>query len=181
MEIHGFQKMTLLDYPGKVACIVFLAGCDLRCPFCHNSELIHPEGAAPLMDENELLAYLKKRKGLLEGVVITGGEPLLRKDLPALLQQIRDLDYPVKLDTNGTHPEGLRRVIEAGLVQYAAMDIKNSPEKYALTCGLSKMDLGPVRESVQLLMEGKTDYEFRTTVVDELHDDASFEAIGQWI
>ena len=180
MQIHGLQKMTLLDYPGKVACTVFFGGCDLRCPFCHNAELL--DGSAPaVMEGEELLTFLSRRKGLLDGVAVTGGEPLLQKDLPEWLGHIRELGYPVKLDTNGTHPERLRQVIEAGLVQYVAMDIKNSPAHYAETAGLEKMDLGPVRESVSLLLQEKTDYEFRTTVVDELHDEASFEAIGPWI
>ena len=181
MKIHGLQKMTLLDFPGKVACTVFLGGCDLRCPFCHNAELI--DGAAPaVMEEEELLAFLKKRQGLLEGVALTGGEPLLRgDDLLRLAEKIRELGYPLKLDTNGTHPERLRKIIDGGLVSYVAMDIKNSPEKYAETCGLSQMDLAPVRESVSLLMEGRTDYEFRTTTMAELHDADSFRKIGDWI
>ena len=181
MKIHGLQKMTLLDFPGKVACTVFLGGCDLRCPFCHNAELI--DGTAPaVMDSAELLAFLQKRKGLLEGVAVTGGEPLLREaELTELAERIRDLGYPLKLDTNGTHPERLREMTERGLVSYVAMDIKNAPERYAETCGLEKIDLAPVRESVSLLMEGKTDYEFRTTVVAELHDEESFRGIGRWI
>ena len=181
MKIHGLQKMTLLDFPGKVACTVFLGGCDLRCPFCHNAELI--DGSAPaMMEEEELLAFLKKRQGLLEGVAVTGGEPLLRgDDLLRLAEKIRELGYPLKLDTNGTHPERLRKIIDGGFVSYVAMDIKNSPEKYAETCGLSQMDLAPVRESVSLLMEGRTDYEFRTTTMTELHDADSFRKIGEWI
>ena len=180
MKIHGLQKMTLLDFPGRVACTVFFGGCDMRCPFCHNAELL--DGTAPaIMDDEELLAFLKKRQGLLDGVAFTGGEPLLQKDLPELTAKIRDLGYPVKLDTNGMHPERLERMMKEGLVQYVAMDIKNSPERYAETAGLPEMDLAPVRESVALLMNGETDYEFRTTVVAELHDDRSFEQIGQWI
>ncbi len=181
MKIHGLQKMTLLDFPGKVACTVFLGGCDLRCPFCHNAELI--DGTAPaVMDEEELLAFLKKRQGLLEGVAVTGGEPLLRgTELVSLAEKIRDLGYPLKLDTNGTHPERLARLTDAGLVSYVAMDIKNSPDRYAETSGLEKMDLGPVRESVSLLMGGKTEYEFRTTTVAELHDEDSFRKIGEWL
>lgn len=180
MRIHGLQKMTLLDYPGRVACTVFLGGCDMRCPYCHNSELLDA-GAPGVMEEPELLAFLQKRKGLLDGVAITGGEPLLRKDLPDLLARIRDLGYPVKLDTNGAHPEQLRAIAEKGLVQYVAMDIKNSPERYAETVGLPRFDLAPVRESVSFLMNGSTDYEFRTTTVAELHDESSFRAIGGWI
>ena len=180
MKIHGLQKMTLLDYPGRVACTVFFGGCDMRCPFCHNAELL--DGTAPpVMDEEELLLFLKKRKGLLDGVAITGGEPLLQKDLPELAARIRELGYPVKLDTNGTHPDRLERMIREDLVQYIAMDIKNSPERYAETAGLKEMDLTPVRESAALLLNGTADYEFRTTAVAELHDDESFEQIGQWI
>ena len=180
MKIHGLQKMTLLDFPGRVACTVFFGGCDMRCPFCHNAELL--DGTAPaIMDDEELLAFLKKRQGLLDGVAFTGGEPLLQKDLPELTAKIRDLGYPVKLDANGMHPERLELMMKKGLVQYVAMDIKNGPERYAETAGLPEIDLAPVRESVSLLMNGEMDYEFRTTVVAELHDDRSFEQIGQWI
>ena len=172
--------MTLLDFPGRVACTVFFGGCDMRCPFCHNAELL--DGSAPpVMDEEELLSFLKKRKGLLDGVAFTGGEPLLQKDLPELAGQIRELGYPVKLDTNGTHPDRLADMIRNGLVQYVAMDIKNCPERYAETAGMNDIDIGPIRESVSILLEGITDYEFRTTTVAELHNDESFVQIGQWI
>ena len=180
MKIHGLQKMTLLDFPGKVACTVFLGGCDLRCPFCHNAELI--DGSAPaVMEEDGLLRFLETRKGLLDGVAFTGGEPLLREDLAPLMRRIREMGFAVKLDTNGTHPEHLRALTDEGLIDYVAMDIKNSPERYALTAGLEDMDLAPVRESVKILLEGKTDYEFRTTAVAELHDEDSFRQIGPWI
>ncbi len=172
--------MTLLDFPGKVACTVFLGGCDLRCPFCHNSDLI--DGGAPtVMDDKELLSFLEKRKGLLDGVAFTGGEPLLRGELKELIIRIRALGFAVKLDTNGSHPERLRELLEGRLVDYVAMDIKNSPERYAETVGVAGIDLAPFRESAKLLMESGVPYEFRTTVVAELHDDASFEAIGQWL
>ena len=180
MKIHGLQKMTLLDYPGRVACTVFLGGCDFRCPFCHNYELA--DGSAPaLMEDGELFAFLEKRSGLLDGVAVTGGEPCLRPDLPELLTGIKALGYAVKLDTNGTHPARLQGLIEDGLVDYVAMDVKNSPEKYARTAGVDALDLAPIRESVDLLKAGKVDYEFRTTAVDEFHEAADFEAIGQWI
>ncbi len=180
MNIHGLQKMTLLDFPGRVACTVFLGGCDLNCPFCHNAELI--DGTAkPVMDETELLSFLEKRKGLLDGVAFTGGEPTLREDLSDLLRRIKAMGYPVKLDTNGMHPDRLKALIDEGLVDYVAMDVKNSPEKYAHTCGLASMDLTPVKTSVELLKTGAVDYEFRTTVVDELHTLKDFEAIAAWI
>ena len=180
MKIHGLQKMTLLDYPGRVACTVFLGGCDMRCPFCHNAELIDGT-AAPIMEEEELLRFLEKRKGLLDGVAFTGGEPTLRKDLPDLLRKVKAMGYPVKLDTNGMHPDMLRALLEEELIDYVAMDIKNSPEKYALTAGLDSLDLGPVFESIEILKNSSIEYEFRTTVVDELHNADDFEAIGKMI
>ena len=180
MKIHGLQKMTLLDYPGRVACTVFFGGCDMRCPFCHNAELL--DGTAPpVMEEEELLLFLKKRQGLLDGVAITGGEPLLQPDIARFAEKVRALGYPIKLDTNGTHPDRLEELIRKGLVQYVAMDIKNSPERYAETAGVAGLDLTPIRESVSILLEGRTDYEFRTTTIAEFHDDESFEKIGPWI
>lgn len=180
MQIHGLQKMTLLDYPGKVACTVFFGGCDFRCPFCHNWELL--DGSAPAVTDSEgLLKFLESRKGLLEGVAVTGGEPLLRKELPELLGQIRELGYPVKLDTNGNHPEALEKVLREGLVNYVAMDIKNSRERYAATVGLEQLDLSNVERSIGLLINGSVEYEFRTTVVSELHDESSFTDIREWI
>ncbi len=180
MEIHGLQKLTLLDYPGTVACTVFLGGCDFRCPFCHNFELL--DGSyPPLMDDQTLLTFLTKRQGLLDGVCITGGEPLLRAELPALLRTIRALGYRVKLDTNGSHPQSLEKLLAEGLCDYVAMDIKNSPARYGETVGKPDYDLAPVKRSIRLLMEGTTDYEFRTTVVQQLHTEADFHAIGAWI
>ena len=180
MNIHGLQKMTLLDFPGAVACTVFLGGCDFRCPYCHNAELL--DGSfPPLMDDAELLAFLRKRQGLLDGVAVTGGEPLLQPELPALLRAIRALGYKIKLDTNGSHPERLKAILDEGLADYVAMDVKNSPERYGLTIGRADFDVTPIRESVRLLMAGDTDYEFRTTVVAELHDEDSFRAIADWI
>ena len=172
--------MTLLDFPGHVACTVFLGGCDLRCPFCHNFELA--DGTAkPVMDEEELLSFLDKRHGLLDGVAITGGEPCLQPGLPAFMAKIRELGFAVKLDTNGTHPDMLETVLRRGLADYVAMDVKNSPSKYALTAGVRTLDLAPISESIELLKSSGIDYEFRTTVVDELHEAEDFEAIGKWI
>lgn len=181
MKIHGLQKMTLLDFPGKVACTVFLGGCDFRCPFCHNSALLDMNAPAE-MDDEELLAFLKKRVGLLEGVAFTGGEPLLRRDLPDLLVRIKELGYPVKMDTNGNHPSLLKELVNDGLVDYVAMDIKNSPERYAETIGLEAFDISKVDESRAFLIEQKKiDFEFRTTVINEFHNKDSFRAIGPWI
>ncbi|MCF0136553.1 MAG: anaerobic ribonucleoside-triphosphate reductase activating protein [Lachnospiraceae bacterium] len=180
MKIQGLQKMTLLDFPGKVACTVFLGGCDFRCPFCHNSDILSMDAEA-LLDDTELLAFLEKRKNLLEGVAITGGEPLMRKDIEDLLKRIKDMGYLVKLDTNGNHPDLLWRILEGGLVDYVAMDIKNSPERYAPTIGLPAFDLSKVMESKNMLLSGSTEYEFRTTVVKEFHDEDSFTEIGPWI
>ena len=180
MKIHGLQKMTLLDYPGRVACTVFLAGCDLRCPFCHNSELLDASAAPAVMEEGELLSFLEKRRGLLDGVAITGGEPLLR-DLRPLLRQLKALGYPVKLDTNGTHPERLHQVLAEELADYVAMDVKNSPERYAETVGVPDFDISPVLDSIALLKADATDYEFRTTVAAELHDDDAIRGMGELI
>ncbi|MCD8388807.1 MAG: anaerobic ribonucleoside-triphosphate reductase activating protein [Oscillospiraceae bacterium] len=179
MKLYGLQKMTLLDFPGRVACTVFLGGCDFRCPFCHNSELIDCR-IAPLMDSAELLEFLQKRCGLLDGVVISGGEPLLQ-DVTPLIEAVRALGFAVKLDTNGTHPARLRALMERGLLDYVAMDVKNSPARYAETAGLPTFDMAPVRESIELLCAGDVDYEFRTTVVRELHDRDSFAGIGELI
>ena len=181
MKIHGLQKMTLLDFPGRVACTIFLGGCDFRCPFCHNSDLLDASAPAE-MEDDELLSFLKKRTGLLEGVAITGGEPLLRRDIEYLLKEIKALGYPVKLDTNGNHPDVLKRIVDEGLVDYIAMDIKNSPARYAETIGLENFDLAKVEESKNFLIsQTKCDYEFRTTVINEFHDADSFRAIGPWI
>lgn len=180
MKIYGLQKMTLLDYPGHVACTVFLGGCDFRCPFCHNFDLACGR-EQPVMEEEELLAFLEKRKGLLDGVAITGGEPTLSPGLGDLLGRIRQLGFLVKLDTNGAHPDVLRSLLERELVDYFAMDIKNSPEKYARTAGRETVDLGRIRESIALLMEKASDYEFRTTVVKELHEEDDFRRMGEMI
>lgn len=180
MKIAGLQKMTLLDFPGKVACTVFLSGCTFRCPFCHNSELL---GAveAPLMDDTQLLDFLKKRVGLLDGVCFTGGEPTLHRDLGDLMAAIKALGYAVKLDTNGYQPEALQALIDRGVVDYVAMDIKNSPAEYAKTIGLEDVDISKIERSIRILSQGKVDYEFRTTVVDELHTEQSIADMGRWL
>lgn len=178
--ISGLQKMTLLDYPGKVACTVFLQGCNFRCPFCHNSDLLGRDGPESIPQET-LLAFLKKRVGLLDAVCITGGEPTLQPGLEALLVQIKALGYLVKLDTNGSRPRVLKDLVEKGLVDYVAMDIKNSPDRYGETAGVPNMTLANLEESIRFLLGGTVAYEFRTTVADELHDKESMARIGQWL
>ena len=180
MKIQGLQKMTLLDFPGNEACTIFLGGCDFRCPFCHNSDILSMT-AESLLDEKELFKYLEKRKKILEGVAITGGEPLLRNDIDELLKGIKAMGYPVKLDTNGNHPDVLKRIVEAKLVDYVAMDIKNTPEKYGVTIGLKNFDIAKVEESKNFLLSGQVEYEFRTTTVKQFHDEESFKGIAQWI
>ncbi|MBO5734864.1 MAG: anaerobic ribonucleoside-triphosphate reductase activating protein [Clostridia bacterium] len=168
MQINGFQKLTLLDFPGKVACIVFTPGCNFRCPFCHNASLVtHIDGER--IEEEEILSYLKKRQGLLDGVVVTGGEPTLQGDLADFLGKVKALGYAVKLDTNGTSPEKLKTLVEKGLVDYVAMDIKNTAAKYPVTAGCGSAVLGKVEESIDFLLADTVDYEFRTTVTAELH------------
>ena len=180
MTISGLQKMTLLDYPGKVACTVFLHGCNYRCPFCHNSELLEgrPE---PLMTVEEFLGFLKKRVGLLDGVCISGGEPTLSSGLRDLLAAIKELGFAVKLDTNGSRPAVLKALVAEGLVDYVAMDIKNAPSRYAEMVGLQKVDLAAIEESAAFLMSGAVDSEFRTTVVTPFHDEASIAEMGWWL
>ena len=180
MKITGLQKMTLLDFPGRIACTVFLQGCNFRCPFCHNSELLGPEGETAISVE-ELLSFLKKRKGMLDGVCITGGEPTVQKDLLELLRKIKALGYPVKLDTNGSNPAMLKALVAEGLVDYVAMDIKNSKEKYSLTAGVPGLAMDKIEESMAFLLEGSVDYEFRTTVVRELHEEKDFQNMARWI
>ena len=179
MKIVGIQKLPLLDYPGKVACTVFLDGCNFRCPFCHNAELL--TDAEPVMTPEELLAFLKKRQGILEGVCITGGEPTIHPELPRLLRSIRALGYPIKLDTNGYRPQTLRGLLEEGLADYVAMDLKNSPEGYADAVGLPAPDMSRVGESIRLLLESAVDFELRTTVVSPIHDARRVQEMGEWL
>lgn len=181
MHIHGLQKLSMVDYPGKIAATVFTGGCNLRCPFCHNALLVTRLTESPRIDTEEVLHFLRSRRGLLDGVVLTGGEPLLQSDATDFLAQLKDMGFAVKLDTNGCFPDTLSRILEAGFVDYVAMDIKNSKEKYAATVGVPDFDLTPVEESVRLLLEGNTDFEFRTTVVRELHTAQDLKSIGQWI
>lgn len=180
MEIHGLQKLTLLDYPGHLACTVFVGGCNMRCPFCHNYELATKESRM-IMTNKHFMSFLKQQRGKLEAVVISGGEPCLNNWLPTFIREIKNLGFKVKLDTNGTRPDVLNRLLMWNMVDYVAMDVKNSPTKYAMTVGLPKIDLMPIKESIRILKESKIDYEFRTTVVNELHDEGDFFAIGTLI
>ena len=178
--IAGLQKLTLLDFPGHTACTVFLAGCNMRCPFCHNAELFGGK-VEEFMTEEAFLKFLATRQGLLEGVCVSGGEPTLTGHLPEFLRSIKDLGYAVKLDTNGSRPDVLRRLLEEKLVDYVAMDVKNSPSRYGQTIGLDSFDMTPIEESLRLLLTGNTPYELRTTVVQQLHDEASMEEMGRWL
>ena len=181
MFLSGLQKLTLLDYPGKVACTVFTAGCNLRCPFCHNAGLVLPERLYQDVTEDDVFAFLKKRTGILDGVAITGGEPLLHAEMPAFLRKVKSLGFLVKLDTNGSFPDRLEALIAEGLVDRVAMDIKNAPSLYAETAGIPGLDLTPFERSKNLLLSGTVDYEFRTTVVKGLHTKESLIEAARWI
>ena len=180
MLIKGLQKTTLLDYPSKVAATIFTGGCNFRCPFCHNASLVTEIDADTFISEEEVLSFLSKRRGILDGICITGGEPLLQKDIALFCQKVRKLGLLIKLDTNGSRPDDLKSLIEEGLVDYIAMDIKNSKELYATTCGISSFP-AEVERSIGIIMNSGIPYEFRTTVVKELHTDTSIEALCQWI
>lgn len=181
MLISGLQKTTLLDYPGCVACTVFTGGCNFRCPFCHNSSLVVPDRIAEGISEDEIMAFLKKRVGVLDGVAITGGEPLLHKDMPQFLRKIKALGFKIKLDSNGSNPQLLEDIVNDGLLDRVAMDIKNSPQLYAKTIGLESYDLSAVERSKNFLLSGRVEYEFRTTVVKGLHTEESIRQAAKWI
>ncbi len=181
MLINGLQKTTLLDFPGKVACTIFLGGCNFRCPFCQNAGLVLAPADEPLIASEELFRFLKKRQGILDGVCITGGEPLLNPDIEALMTDIRSLGYLIKLDTNGYFPERLKRLTAMGLVDYIAMDIKAPLGEYARAVGLRVFDAAPIEESVRHIMSCGVDYEFRTTAAKGLITRDGFIAIGEWL
>ena len=182
MIFAGFQKLTLLDDPTHVSCTLFTQGCTFRCPFCHNSELIDIN-AAPFerITDDDVLSFLKKRRGILDSVSITGGEPLMQTKLPEFLKAVKELGFDIKLDTNGHFPDRLRKAAEEGLIDRVAMDIKNRPEKYAETIGVSNFDLSPVKESISFLQSGSLPFEFRTTVVAEYHTAEDMEKIAEWL
>lgn len=183
VRIGGLQRMTLLDYPGKVACTVFVSGCGFKCPFCHNKELVFVPENYEYYDPSEVMAFLKKRKGLLDGVCISGGEPLLQEDLKEFIREIRRMGYQVKLDTNGYQPDKLRNLLACGLVDYVAMDIKNCPARYAETAGLNQdaFQIENIERSMEVLKQGGVPYEFRTTVVKELHTEEDLVNMAKWI
>ncbi len=181
MLISGLQKLTLLDYPGKVACTVFTGGCNFRCPFCHNAPLVLPDRLVRDSGEEQVLSFLKKRRGVLDGVAVTGGEPLLHSDIGAFLEKVHELGYKIKLDTNGSFPDRLIALVRAGLVDRVAMDIKNSPALYGATVGVQDLDLRPVERSKDFLLQGTVDYEFRTTAVKGLHTAESITQAAEWI
>lgn len=181
MKIHGFNTLTLLDYPGKVGATLFLGGCNLRCPFCQNGNLVLRPQEEPWIPEEEVLAFLKKRQGILDGVCISGGEPTLHAELPELAGKIKALGYQIKLDTNGTRPDIIRELQKEGLIDYVAMDIKSSRQNYSKVSGCASLPMDAIRESVELLRSGKMEYEFRTTVVRELHDAEDFRDIAGWL
>lgn len=182
MKIHGFQKMTLLDFPGRIACTVFTAGCNMRCPFCHNAFLVTELDDNAEFDQEEIISYLKRRKGVLDGVAITGGEPLLFDGTKDFIKRIKtETGLAVKLDTNGTFPEKLKNLIDEELVDYVAMDVKNSLERYGETVGISNFNTENIEKSISVLLENRVDYEFRTTVVKEFHNVCDMENIGEMI
>ena len=181
MLLRGLQKTTLLDFPGNVACTVFTGGCNFRCPFCHNASLIENHPSDERLSEENFFAFLQKRKGLTDGVCITGGEPLLQKDILSFVKRIKEMGFLVKLDTNGSYPDALNTLLSEGLLDYVAMDIKNAPDAYLETAGVQKNVLPAVEESVALLKEGRVPYEFRTTVIRQFHTEARMAMIGKWL
>lgn len=179
MEICGFEKFSMVDWDGKIVCTVFTKGCDFCCPFCHNASLAL--GDADSIEEEEVSEYLRSRKGLVDGVCVSGGEPTLQPDLAEFCLRVKEGGYAVKLDTNGTRPSVVKNLIENGLVDYVAMDVKNSPSKYAVTAGLKGIDLAPVQESVNFLKNCGLPFEFRTTVISEFHTAQDMKIIAEWI
>ena len=181
MLILGLQKTTLLDYPGKVASTIFTGGCNFRCPYCHNRDLVIPPSDVNAYTEDEIFTHLSQKKKVLDGVCISGGEPTLHKDLPEFISKIKELGLLVKLDSNGTNPQMLKELVKNGLIDYVAMDIKHSKEKYNTIASMKTFDLSPIEESVDFLKEGHVDYEFRTTIVEELHSEADFIELAKML
>lgn len=181
MQIHGFNKTTLLDYPGHLASTIFLGGCNFRCPFCHNKALVLSPDTEPTIPADEVLQYLKKRQGILEGVCVSGGEPTMETDLPSFLYSIKSLGYRIKLDTNGYRPQVIKHLYHNGLIDFIAMDIKSSPEQYSKAAGIPSLNFEKIKESASFIMESGISYEFRTTIVKELHSSREISSIGEWL
>lgn len=181
MIVCGFEKFSMVDFDGRIACTVFTGGCNFRCPFCHNGALVVGNVKAQEIEMQEVFDYLKKRKGLVDAVCVTGGEPTMHKDLPDFLREVRSLGYATKLDTNGTNPQMLADVIAEGLVDYIAMDIKNSKAKYPQTIGIERANLDDISKSVEILLNCGIDCEFRTTIIDEFHTADDMREIAEWI
>lgn len=177
MRILGIQKLSTLDFPDQLACVIFTGGCNFRCPYCHNPELVLPAPDAPTLDPEKVLAFLRERQGKLDGVAITGGEPTLHADLPELIQKIRDLGFKVKLDTNGTNPAMLAELLQKKMLDYVAMDLKYPIRRYAELTHYP--DITPIQKSLKLLLDSKIDYEFRSTITPRLHSEKEIEAMGQ--
>lgn len=171
----------MVDFDEKIACTVFTGGCNFRCPFCHNGALVVGNVKAEQIDENEVFDYLEKRKGLVDAVCVTGGEPTLQSDLKDFLRKVRDMGYLTKLDTNGLRPDVLKDVLKEKLVDYVAMDVKNSLQKYAVTVGLESVDTSKITESIDTLLSGDVEYEFRTTLIKEFHTTEDIEKIADTI
>lgn len=181
MIIDGFEKLTLLDYPENIACIIFTRGCNLRCPFCHNSSLLEFENEDSKFSEKEIFDYLEKRKNILDGVCITGGEPLLQPDIKEFIKKIKNLNLKVKLDTNGTNYLKLKELIEENLVDYVAMDIKNVYDKYPITTGVKNINIENIKKCITLLKKNKVKHEFRTTIVKNFHTYADIESLCKMV
>ena len=181
MVFYGLEKLSLVDYDGKVAATVFTGACNFKCGFCHNGPLVESVDSLKTLSENEVLSYFSSRKGILDGVCITGGEPTLHKDLPFFIEKVKKLGLSVKVDTNGTNPEMIKSLYENGLADYFAMDVKNDKKNYALTVGLPAYDTGKIEKSVDFFLTGNADYEFRTTIINEYHSAENVKNIAEWI
>lgn len=181
MQISGLQKLTLLDFPNRIACTIFTCGCQFKCPFCQNSSLVFVNEKTPLISEEEIFEFLKTRVGILDGVCITGGEPTLQKDLKDFIKKIKNLGFLVKLDTNGYRPEVLKELLDENLLDYVAVDIKNSYEKYGLTTGVKNLDTSKIDDTIRILLSSSIKFEFRTTVVKEFHEMNDFDEIAKII
>ncbi len=181
MVIHGLKKFSLLDYPGKVACTLFTAGCNFRCPYCYNAPLVVDMHKNKEILSEDIYTFLENGRGMLNGICLTGGEPLIQRGIEEFLNHVREMGYAVRLDTNGSFPDKLKRLVSEGLISYVAMDLKNSKESYGKTVGIEDYDIGNICRSVEYLLSGVIPYEFNTTVVLELHQRSDFESIGRWI